>query len=184
MKLIICLFLLANLSVFAEDNHHDHSHHHDEQKKTKKSLSAHEHGLSVLNIVQDMNTISFEFEMPGFDVVGFEYKAKKKEDIKKIKNALNILSDYQNMVSMSSEAKCDQEKNSAKVLNEGSHSEFLANMFFNCKNIDLLKSIKIIYFDSFKLSKKLNINIIAENKKLSKTFERDTNKINVEGFFN
>ena len=100
MKLIICLFLLANLSVFAEDNHHDHSHHHDEQKNTKKSLSAHEHGLSVLNIVQDMNTISFEFEMPGFDVVGFEYKAKKKEDIKKIKNALNILSDHQNMVSV------------------------------------------------------------------------------------
>ena len=184
MKLIICLFLLANLNIFAEDNHHDHSHHHDEQKKTKKSLSAHEHGLSVLNIVQDMNTISFEFEMPGFDVVGFEYKAKKKEDIKKIKNALNILSDYQNMVSMSSEAKCDQEKNSAKVLNEGSHSEFLSEYVFYCKNIDLLKSIKIIYFDSFKLSKKLNINIIADNKKLSKTFERDANKINVEGFFN
>ena len=83
MKLIIYLFLFANLSVFAEDNHHDHSHHHDEQKKTKKSLSAHEHGLSVLNIVQDMNTISFEFEMPGFDVVGFEYKAKKKGRYKK-----------------------------------------------------------------------------------------------------
>ena len=99
-----------------------------------------------------MNTISFEFEMPGFDVVGFEYKAKKKEDIKKIKNALNILSDYQNMVSMSAEAQCDQEKKS-KVLNEGSHSEFLSEYVFNCKNIDLLKSIKIIYFDSFKLSK-------------------------------
>ena len=54
---------------------------------------------------------------------------------------------------MSSEAKCDQEKNSAKVLNEGSHSEFLSEYVFYCKNIDLLKSIKIIYFDSFKLSK-------------------------------
>ena len=31
-----------------------------------------------------MKQLSFEFEMPGFDVVGFEYKAKKKEDIKKV----------------------------------------------------------------------------------------------------
>ena len=35
-------------------------------------------GMSILNIVQDKK-ISFEFEMPGFDVVGFEYKAKKKK---------------------------------------------------------------------------------------------------------
>ena len=111
-------------------------------------------------------------------------KLKKKEDIKKIKNALNILSDYQNMVSLSLRQNVTKKKKSAKVLNEGSHSEFLSEYVFYCKNIDSLKSIKIIYFDSFKLSKKLNINIIAENKKLSKTFERDTNKINVEGFFN
>ena len=57
------LVFSCKFKCICEDNHHDHSHHHDEQKKTKKSLSAHEHGLSVLNIVQDMNTISFEFEM-------------------------------------------------------------------------------------------------------------------------
>ena len=91
MKFLLYLFLLINLTVLAEDDHHDHNHHHNEEKETTKSLSAHEHGVSVLNIVQDLNSISFEFEMPGFDVVGFEYKAKKKEDIKKVRNALNIL---------------------------------------------------------------------------------------------
>ena len=43
-------------------------------------------------------------------------KQKKKEDIKKVRNALNILSDYQNMIDMSDEANCKQETNSAKVL--------------------------------------------------------------------
>ena len=79
-------------------------------KKNKKSLSAHEHGVSVLNIVQDLNRLSFEFEMPGFDVVGFEYKAKKKDDIKKVKNALNVLSDYKNMIVIPAEANCEKKK--------------------------------------------------------------------------
>ena len=76
--------------------------------------------MSILNIVQDKK-ISFEFEMPGFDVVGFEYKAKK-EDIKKVRSALNIMSDYKNMIIISDEAKCKEENQLAKVLNEGSHS--------------------------------------------------------------
>ena len=79
MKFIIYLFLSISLYSLAEDDHHnhDHDHHRDEEAK-KKSMDAHEHGVSVLNLAQDTNKISFEFEMPGFDVVGFEYKAKKK----------------------------------------------------------------------------------------------------------
>ena len=94
MKFFISLLLMISFSSFAEDDHHDHSHDHTKEensKKDKKSLDAHVHGVSVLNLVQDMNQLSFEFEMPGFDVVGFEYKAKKKEDIKKVRNALSIL---------------------------------------------------------------------------------------------
>ena len=183
MKFLLCFFLLTNLTVLAEDDHHDHNHHHNEEKETTKSLSAHEHGVSVLNIVQDLNSISFEFEMPGFDVVGFEYKAKKKEDIKKVRNALNILSDYQNMISIPAEAECEQKVNSAKVLNEGSHSEFLSEYLFSCKNISSIKSIKVKFFDSFKLSKKLSVTLVSTNKKLSKIIDRKNNMLKVEGYF-
>ena len=109
MKTLLCLLLLLNLNIFAKDEHHDHDHHHHDEEKTKKSLDAHEHGMSILNIVQDKNNISFEFEMPGFDVVGFEYKAKKKEDIKKVRSALNIMSNYNNMIIISDEAKCKED---------------------------------------------------------------------------
>ena len=183
MKFLLCFFLLTNLTVLAEDDHHDHNHHHNEEKETTKSLSAHEHGVSVLNIVQDLNSISFEFEMPGFDVVGFEYKAKKKEDIKKVRNALNILSDYQNMIIIPAEAKCEQETNSAKVLNEGSHSEFISEYIFNCKNLSSIKNIKVKFFDSFKFSKKLSVTIVSTNKKLSKIIDKTNKMLNVEGYF-
>ena len=96
MKFFTLLWLLISINSAAEDDHHDHhhDHHHEEhEKKEKKSLDAHVHGVSTLKIVQDNNKLSFELEMPGFDVVGFEYKAKKKEDIKKVKNALKVLSD-------------------------------------------------------------------------------------------
>ena len=68
----------------------------------KKSLSAHEHGLGTLNISQEGKNLLFEFEAPGFDIVGFEYVAKKEEDKIKVENALLVLSDYKNVILPSS----------------------------------------------------------------------------------
>ena len=150
MKFFIFLFLLISISSIAEDDHHDHDHGHDNQhensgSKEKKSLDAHVHGVSILNIAQDINKLSFEFEMPGFDVVGFEYKAKKKEDIKKVKNALNVLSDYRNMFILSENGECSVDKSTARVINEGSHSEFASEYILNCKSISQLKELEIKY---------------------------------------
>jgi len=187
MKFFILLWLLISINSFAEDDHHDHhhDHHHEEhEKKEKKSLDAHVHGVSTLKIVQDNNKLSFEFEMPGFDVVGFEYKAKKKEDIKKVKNALKVLSDYTNMLHLSETAKCTEDKNSARVINEGSHSEFMSEYILNCKNITQLKELKIEFFKSFEYSKKLNIELVSKNKTMSYQMDRLNNSIDVKNFFN
>ena len=72
----------------------------------KKSLDTHIHGVSTLNIVQEGNTLLFEFEMPGNDIVGFEYEAKQESDIEKVENAINILSDYKNLISPSGSGEC------------------------------------------------------------------------------
>ena len=65
------------------------------------------------------------------------------------------MSNYNNMIIISDEAKCKEETQLAKVLNEGSHSEFLSEFQLSCQNISLIKNIKIMYFDSFQFSKKL-----------------------------
>ena len=189
MKFLISLLLMISFSSFAEDDHHNHDHSHEHtneesSKKDKKSLDAHVHGVSILNLVQDMKHLSFEFEMPGFDVVGFEYKAKKKEDIKKVRNALGILSDYKNMIDVPANGNCKEEKGSAKVINEGSHSEFISQYLLICEKISSIKNIQIKYFDSFPFSKELNINLITKNKKIAQTINRQDNIINVDGYFN
>ena len=189
MKFLLSLLLMISLCSFAEDDHHDHNHSHNHEnekhsKKDKKSLDSHVHGVSILNLVQDMKQLSFEFEMPGFDVVGFEHKAKKKEDIKKVRNALSILSNYKNMINIPANANCKEEKSSTKVINEGSHSEFLSQYLLSCEKISSIKSIEIKYFDSFQFSKELNINLIAKNKKMTQVTNKQDNIINVDGYFN
>ena len=189
MKFFISLLLMISFYSLAEDDHHSHDHGHDHtnkerSKKEKKSLDAHVHGVSVLNLVQDMNQLSFEFGMPGFDVVGFEYKAKKKEDIKKVRNALSILGSYKNMFNVPASANCKEEKNSAQVINEGSHSEFISQYLLSCEKISSIKSIEIQYLDSFPFSKELKINLIAKNKKITKTINKQDNIISVDGYFN
>ena len=189
MKFFISLLLIISFSSFAEDDHHNHDHSHDhsneeQTKKDKKSLDAHIHGVSVLNLVQDKNQLSFEFAMPGFDVVGFEYEAKKKEDIKKVRNALRILADYNNMISLSLNADCINRDSEAKVINEGSHSEFFSQYLLICEKISSIKNIEVKYFDSFPLSKELNINLVTKNKKITQTINKKNNVINVDGYFN
>ena len=149
----------------------------------KKSLDTHIHGISTLNIVQEGDTLLFEFEMPGNDIVGFEYEAKQESDIEKVKNAINILSDYKNLISPSGSADCKIQSFSANVINEGKHSEFISSYKFNCENISKLKIIYIKYFKSFENGKKLNIKILGEKKKSVYVIEKSKKLINVKNHF-
>ena len=149
----------------------------------KKSLDTHIHGVSTLNIVQEGNTLLFEFEMPGNDIVGFEYKAKESNDTKKVENAINILSDYKNLISPSSSANCKIQSYTANVINEEKHSEFISNYKFNCNKISKLKIVYIKYFKSFENGKKLNIKILGEKKKSVFVIEKSKKLINVKNHF-
>ena len=92
LKLLIFFYLTLISTLSAHD-------------KKKKSIKSHEHGVGILNLSQDENILLIEFEVPGSDIVGFEYKAKTEED-KKVKDAVNILSDYRNILLPSSSAEC------------------------------------------------------------------------------
>ena len=110
-------------------------------------------------------------------------KQKKKEDIKKVRKALNLLSEFKNMIIIDSEAECKQEDIKAEVVNKGSHSEFISEYRLTCQNISLIKNIKIMYFDNFSFSKKLKVNLVTKNKKLSQVYDIKNNIINANGYF-
>ena len=71
----IIFFIIAS-PVFSED---------------ARQLSAHEHGISALNIAIEAPLVVMEFHAPGADIVGFEYAAKSDADLAAISAALKTL---------------------------------------------------------------------------------------------
>ena len=194
--LIIIIFILFSFNSFSSGNHkHDHDHKekkvmkkkhdHDKHDHDKKgSLDAHVHGLSVINVVQEKNKVLFDIEMPGFDTVGFEYKAKSQKDKDLVKNALNMLKNPVNLFSIPSAANCKILNNSSKILEEKNHTEFRAKYEYNCSNITEFSSITFNIFDSFKNSKDLELNIIGKKSTTKHKINKFTKKLSLYNFSN
>ena len=199
--LIIIIFILFSFNSFSSGNHkhdhdhkekkvmkkkHDHDKHdHDKHDHDKKgSLDAHVHGLSVINVVQEKNKVLFDIEMPGFDTVGFEYKAKSQKDKDLVKNALNMLKNPVNLFSIPSAANCKILNNSSKILEEKNHTEFRAKYEYNCSNITEFSSITFNIFDSFKNSKDLELNVIGRKSTTKHKINKFTKKLSLYNFSN
>ena len=199
--LIIIIFILFSFNSFSSGDHkhehdhkekkvmkkkHDHDKHdHDKHDHDKKgSLDAHVHGLSVINVVQENNKVLFDIEMPGFDTVGFEYKAKSQKDKNLVKNALNMLKNPVNLFSIPSEASCKMSNNSSTILEEKNHTEFRAKYEYDCSNITEFSSITFNIFDSFKNSKDLEFNVIGRKSTTKHKINKFTKKLSLYNFSN
>jgi hypothetical protein len=194
--LIIIIFILFSFNSFSSGDHkHDHDHKekkvmkkkhdHDKHDHDKKgSLDAHVHGLSIINVVQEKNKVLFDIEMPGFDTVGFEYKAKSQKDKDLVKNALNMLKNPVNLFSIPSAANCKILNNSSKILEEKNHTEFRAKYEYNCSNITEFSSITFNIFDSFKNSKDLELNVIGRKSTTKHKINKFTKKLSLYNFSN
>ena len=199
--LIIIIFILFSFNSFSSGDHkhdhdhkekkvmkkkHDHDKHdHDKHDHDKKgSLDAHVHGLSIINVVQEKNKVLFDIEMPGFDTVGFEYKAKSQKDKDLVKNALNMLKNPVNLFSIPSAANCKMSNNSSTILEEKNHTEFRAKYEYNCSNIIEFSSITFNIFDSFKNSKDLELNVIGTKSTTKHKINKFTKKLSLYNFSN
>ena len=194
--LIIIIFTLFSFNSFSSGDHkHDHDHKekkvmkkkhdHDKHDHDKKgSLDAHVHGLSVINVVQEKNKVLFDIEMPGFDTVGFEYKARSQKDKDLVKNALNMLKNPVNLFSIPSAANCKMSNNSSTILEEKNHTEFIAKYEYNCSNITEFSSITFNIFDSFKNSKDLELNVIGTKSTTKHKINKFTKKLSLYNFSN
>ena len=194
--LIIIIFILFSFNSFSSGDHkHDHDHkekkvmkkkhNHDKHDHDKKgSLDAHVHGLSIINVVQEKNKVLFNIEMPGFDTVGFEYKAKSPKDKDLVKNPLDMLKNPVNLFSIPSAANCKISNNSSTILEEKNHTEFRAKYEYNCSNITEFSSITFNIFDSFKNSKDLELNVIGRKSTTKHKINKFTKKLSLYNFSN
>ena len=194
--LIFIIFILFSFNSFSSGDHkHDHDHKekkvmkkkhdHDKHDHDKKgSLDAHVHGLSIINVVQEKNKVLFDIEMPGFDTVGFEYKAKSQKDKDLVKNALNMLKNPDNLFTIPSAANCKMSNNSSTIIEEKNHTEFRAKYKYNCSNIAKFSSITFNIFDSFRNSKDLELNIIGKKSTTKHKINKFTKKLSLYNFSN
>ena len=187
--LIFISFLLISFNTFASGKH-DHDHDHEKKSVNKEkhdhdnkaTLDAHLHGLGTMNIVQDHNKILVELEMPGFDIVGFEYKAKTSVDKNKVNAALKILENPANVINFTNAGNCDLKKTKSIILEEKNHTEFRAEYSFLCSNISKVKSLKINVFDKFKNSEKIELNVVGEHSTENIILSRSNKIINLNSF--
>ena len=168
-----------------------------------RQLGPHQHGHGTLNLAIEGQTVQMEMEVPGADIVGFEYEATTAEDQAKVKAAKDNLAQplalfvlprnagckvtsAKVVVAHESETDHDAHENEADAHaeadgHEAEHSEFHAQYALSCSDVTAITKISFPYFDVFPNSEELAVTLITE--KSQKVFEvtRDHALIDIRG---
>lgn len=172
-----------------------------------RQLGAHEHGHGSFNIAIEGKRVSMELQAPGADIVGFEHKARTKEQRAAVSTAKETLKQIANVVGLPSAAGCKLQKASVELhvegedhhehkhaekgkakshgskegADEGSHSEFHAEYQLTCAAPERLVEITFPYFENFKGAEELEVSVAGPKSQKKFEVERDAGKINLGG---
>ena len=176
-----------------------------------RELGPHEHGVGNVNIAVEGTKVSVELEVPGMDIVGFEYAAKtakQKAAVEKAKKQLlaplaifkfpaaaNCATQQVNVAIGSEDhdhdhdhAKSDngaEDGGKAADASEGNegheHSEFHVEYTLECKVPEKITAIEFGYFRTFSSARKLNINLITPKGQSKFEATRDKPRIDLAG---
>ena len=91
--------------------------------ESTRQLDAHEHGSGVLNIAVEGGVIAMELEVPGADIVGFEYTAESDEDRAAIDTAISDLARPLDWFVIPASAGCKVIEASVALIGEGDHDD-------------------------------------------------------------
>ncbi len=151
-----------------------------------RELDAHEHGSGALNIAIEGDQVAMELEVPGFDIVGFEYAAKSQADQAAVAAALETLGDPLALFVLPEAAGCavievsvelhsdgehddhgqehaeGEEHDHEEHAEEASHSEFHAAYLITCGDIAALTRIELSYFATFENAEELEVQLVTE----------------------
>jgi len=162
-------------------------------EETVRQLGPHEHGHGTLNLAIEGETVQIELEVPGADIVGFEYEAKTPEDQAKIEAAKATLSKPLALFAVPEAAGCkvtaakialaaeseedhdahehehDHDADAEADADEAEHAEFHAQYALSCANVAAITTIAFPYFEAFPNAQELDVTLITE--KAQKAFE-------------
>ena len=169
------------------------------------SLEAHMHGLSELTIAMENQTLEIQLISPAINLIGFEHKARTKEEIAAVSDVLDQLRDHKTLFAFSG-ANCshvetsidvaslidtDNHKNSTKHdehddehdddheehAENNSHSNIIANYQLFCENKPSLASITVDLFDAFPATHKIQVMWVVQTRQGAVTLTANKRKI-------
>jgi hypothetical protein len=167
-----------------------------------RQLGAHVHGAGRLNVAIEGNTVSFEFNAPAHDIVGFEHEPSTPEQKATLAAATQTLKNVTEIFAIPQAAGCkvktanvtfdtggDAEhaddhaaaavKDGAKA--EGKHADFDADYELACADATKLTGLSFPYFQKFPGSEKLTVTVITAKGQTQFAVTRANPKIEFAG---
>ncbi|TKB06800.1 DUF2796 domain-containing protein [Desulforhopalus sp. IMCC35007] len=173
--LAVLLFFIHIAGVIAgETRHHD----------------AHVHGVGLLNVALDGNTLIIELDSPAANIVGFEHDPENDQQSHEVHGAIQLLKDGEKLFILSPEAQCSLHEahvhsdiggghhdeheahgaheahtqdahSAANHSDESAHSDFEVAYQFECGRPDNLKTMDVMLFSHFPGFEEIEVQVLT-----------------------
>lgn len=187
IKIIALILILASPLIYADKFIEQHI-----------SLDAHVHGLSELTLVMEGENLEIQLQSPAMNLLGFEHKASRKNDIAAVDKVRSLLSKPDSLF-LFSEGACsvtdssidvsgvlesdhklhDDEAEADDHQHEEGHSEITASYQFSCESMATLSSITVKLFDIFPGIQQIRAMWITDKQQAGKTLDAESRIINL-----
>lgn len=159
-----------------------------------RDMDAHEHGVTTLEIAIQGDVLEVHLTAPGMDLVGFEHEAATDADLAAVADAVHLLSDPKNVLTIPDAAGCKATESTANLASddhaetehetehahEAEHTEFTARYGFTCTDPDALTEMSFPYFQTFEHAHEIDVVYITDQGASTATATRDAARISLK----
>ena len=164
-RLLPLLALAACYSTAPHAGEHGHRHH-----------EAHEHGVGLLNVAVEQNSLHIELESPAMNIVGFEHQPRDEKQHETVEQAVARLKEGEKLFVTPTAAGCtlqqaevesglleghDEHEHQEAGRKEEAHADFVASYRFECRKPEALDSITVKLFATFPATEELQVQLLT-----------------------
>lgn len=185
------LLLASLIAAPAVSDAYDADHHDQRQH------SAHSHGHSTLNIVQEGHNLELMLESPAVNIIGFEHSPTNQEEKQLVDKAMQQLRQGEQLFVFPPDAQCvqaavkivselaedsthndhkesdthdhdhDEHEHSSHRDQQQGHSDFVIHYQFECSMPSALTSLELQLFKRFPLTEEVDAQIVTDKRQFA-----------------
>jgi hypothetical protein len=131
---------------------------------THTEHAAHQHGHAKLNIALEGKTLLLELQVPAEDILGFEHAPQTSQERLKLKQAMALLQQSNQLVALDPAAECRPlpAQIEQHIDNKSSsHADILGRYAFECQSSAQLHRIEFLLFRQFPTLQDIDYQLIT-----------------------